>query len=208
LGSKVSWNEEARKVTIEDKGNKIELVIGEDAASYNGATVKLDVPSKIYKGYTYVPARFVSEALGCAVDWFDGRIAVPSVSNPILSGAHYFYYLPQVMISRYPSDAKPWLKVEAVEKIKREAIKAFEKEYGKFEPLSEKPAAYLQKNALRHRITSLSVKSESDRFYVIDFIKEIWVDKYTGKAYIFSNGNPMTVIPYESDKPEMLLAAG
>jgi hypothetical protein len=207
LGAEVRWNEDDKKVVIEDQGNKIELAIGENTGSYNGATVVMDSSPKIFNGYTYVPARFVSEILGCDVDWFDGRIAIPSKANPILSGAHYFYRLPQVMISRYPFKTKPLTKEEAVEKAKTECIKAYEKQYGTFEPLTEKLALHLEKNNLRYKITAMTVKSESDRFYVMDFIREFWIDKYTGKAYTLYNGSTMTVSPFDPDKAGALAFA-
>lgn len=57
------------------EGTEIVLKIGskeavKDTHREGGRQVlKLDVPARIYNGYTYVPLRFVAEALGAKVDW-------------------------------------------------------------------------------------------------------------------------------------------
>ena len=48
---------------------EIKLKIGSKIALVNGKVVELDVEPKIENGRTLVPIRFISEALGCKVDW-------------------------------------------------------------------------------------------------------------------------------------------
>ena len=48
------------------------LYIGSKNAVVNGKTVKLDVPPQIIQGRTVVPILFVTESLGCQVEW-DGE---------------------------------------------------------------------------------------------------------------------------------------
>jgi len=48
------------------------LYIGSKSAVVNGKTVKLDVPPQIIQGRTVVPILFVTESLGCQVEW-DGE---------------------------------------------------------------------------------------------------------------------------------------
>jgi hypothetical protein len=69
LGAVVDWQDETQTVTAEKDGKKVSLTIGDKSASVDGKTVTLDVPAKIANGRTLVPARFVAESLGCAVDW-------------------------------------------------------------------------------------------------------------------------------------------
>lgn len=46
------------------------MIIGEKTAVITGnVEVELDVPAKIVKGKTFVPLRFISESLGCEVEW-------------------------------------------------------------------------------------------------------------------------------------------
>jgi hypothetical protein len=68
LGAVVKWNGETRTVTATREDLEIKLVI--DGPAYkNGETVSLDVPAVIVNSRTFVPLRFVSEALGGTVTW-------------------------------------------------------------------------------------------------------------------------------------------
>lgn len=69
LGAKVDWNNANKTVTAQKNGLDLKLRIGSKIAYRNGKTIALDVPGKISKGNTFVPLRFVSEALGAVVDW-------------------------------------------------------------------------------------------------------------------------------------------
>ena len=76
IGGKVAWSAPDQKVTITFGSKTIELWIGNNRAIVDG---KLDVPidstnSKVAPfiqppGRTMMPLRFVSETLGCKVDW-------------------------------------------------------------------------------------------------------------------------------------------
>lgn len=71
LGADVNWNDAERSVTATRYGTNIKLFIGKKTAYRNGAAVELDAAPEIQaeSGRTMVPLRFVSEALGCSVDW-------------------------------------------------------------------------------------------------------------------------------------------
>jgi len=71
LGAQVDWNEAEQKVTAIKGNTEIKLYIGSQTAFKNGQSVQLDVPAEIMAstGRTMVPLRFISEALGCGVDW-------------------------------------------------------------------------------------------------------------------------------------------
>ncbi|MGF7030520.1 N-acetylmuramoyl-L-alanine amidase [Paenibacillus mucilaginosus] len=69
LGSKVAWNEKARKVTLTKDGTTIELVIDKKAASVNGKGFALEAAPVIVDGSTMLPVRFVSEQFGVDVKW-------------------------------------------------------------------------------------------------------------------------------------------
>ncbi len=71
FGSKVGWDDPTDTVTITGKTTVIKLVIGSSTATVNGKNVKLDVPADIYNSRTFVPIRFVSEALGYNVSYVD-----------------------------------------------------------------------------------------------------------------------------------------
>ena len=86
LNGKINWYPDERQV-IGFRGAKgFDLIIGADRASLSdGTSYKLDVPAMIIAGRTYVPLRFVSEAMGCRVEWDDtvrtARIATSVVDT-------------------------------------------------------------------------------------------------------------------------------
>lgn len=69
FGAKVNWNEQAQQVTIDSGNTHIVLHIGNRIAQKNGTDIELDVAPFLKNDRTYVPLRFISEALGHYVDW-------------------------------------------------------------------------------------------------------------------------------------------
>ncbi len=69
MGSTVSWDAEAQKVTIVKGGKIIEIYVGQNFAVVDGSPVELDVAAFIEGGRTYLPLRFVAENLGGEVSW-------------------------------------------------------------------------------------------------------------------------------------------
>ena len=57
----------------------ITLYIGKLEATVNGKTVTLEVAPKIIKGRAVIPLRFVTEALGCKVEWDGEKMQVTIV---------------------------------------------------------------------------------------------------------------------------------
>ena len=69
LGASVNWNNDAQTVTSRRGNTEISLSIGNKLAYVNGTAQTLSVPGKLINGYTYIPLRFVGEALGDTVVW-------------------------------------------------------------------------------------------------------------------------------------------
>ncbi|NLX90404.1 MAG: hypothetical protein GXZ07_02240 [Firmicutes bacterium] len=75
LGAALTWDAAQQKVTITFKGKVIELWIGSNAARVDGKMVSIDPenpnvkPLIVPPGRTMLPLRFISENLGCRVDW-------------------------------------------------------------------------------------------------------------------------------------------
>ena len=74
LGGTVNWDATNKKVTVSFGSNTIELWIGKDTAKVNGADAPIDpanfkVVPEIINGRTMLPLRFVTENLGCTVQW-------------------------------------------------------------------------------------------------------------------------------------------
>ncbi len=69
LGGNVSWNRSTRTVTVIADGKTVKIPIGSEVAFVNGQPYKLDQPAIILNNRTFVPLRFIAEALGFKVIW-------------------------------------------------------------------------------------------------------------------------------------------
>ncbi len=74
LGGTIEWDGKERKVTIKFNGTVIELWIDKPQARVNGVMKWIDekdhsVKPIIVNGRTMLPLRFVTENLGCKIDW-------------------------------------------------------------------------------------------------------------------------------------------
>ncbi|MGC8789746.1 MAG: stalk domain-containing protein [Caldisericum sp.] len=74
LGGHVDWDATERKATVNLGSNTIELWIGKSTAKVNGANTPIDatnskVVPEIINSRTMLPLRFVTENLGCDVQW-------------------------------------------------------------------------------------------------------------------------------------------
>lgn len=72
VGADVEWDSETRTVIAarEKNGETTFITLQIDAAAFvNGEQKELDVPAKIVSDRTFVPLRFVVEALGEKVEW-------------------------------------------------------------------------------------------------------------------------------------------
>ncbi|GFN29742.1 copper amine oxidase N-terminal domain-containing protein [Paenibacillus xylaniclasticus] len=67
LGGKLSLS--GKNITIVKGERTIKLTIDSKTATVNGKKLTLNTAAKVIKGRTFVPLRFVSEALGVAVEW-------------------------------------------------------------------------------------------------------------------------------------------
>ncbi|MBN1629015.1 MAG: copper amine oxidase N-terminal domain-containing protein, partial [Thermoleophilia bacterium] len=76
LGAQVNWYAPTRTITAMKGATDVQLSIGDPRATVNGQTVLLDVPAMILNGSTMVPLRFISEALGADVKWFEATQTV------------------------------------------------------------------------------------------------------------------------------------
>jgi len=64
----ISWDAKAKKAVLRHK-NTVELTIGKKEIAVNGSKRAIDVSPEVRTGRTYLPARFVAEALGYEVAW-------------------------------------------------------------------------------------------------------------------------------------------
>ncbi|MCM3716429.1 stalk domain-containing protein [Alkalihalobacillus oceani] len=69
LGASVKWNSANREVQIESSEKSIRLPVHRPYAYLDGERVELDVSALLVDNRTYVPVRFIAEALGAKVEW-------------------------------------------------------------------------------------------------------------------------------------------
>ncbi len=87
LGGSVGYDGETRTVTITLGDIVMGLTIDEKIYTLNGESFEMDCAAEIVEGRTFVPARFVSEALGRAVKWLgDERIVVITPADAVWVG--------------------------------------------------------------------------------------------------------------------------
>ncbi len=72
LNAKVDWNAETQTATAEKEGITVAITLNQTTAMVNGEAKTLDVPATAINNRTFVPTRFVSEALKADVQW-DGE---------------------------------------------------------------------------------------------------------------------------------------
>ncbi len=93
FGAKVDWIAASNEVKI-TASKVIVLKIDSSTVYVNGSAVSIDTPPYIKNGRTMLPARFISETLGCTVTWDQARrtaiIATPLAQNAIQKIAYQF----------------------------------------------------------------------------------------------------------------------
>ncbi|PQQ65425.1 copper amine oxidase N-terminal domain-containing protein [Acetivibrio saccincola] len=97
LGADVGWDGSTRTVTVEQGRNKISLVVGKSEYTVNSKKMEMDTSVIIVEDRTFVPIRFVSEALGADVDWNASIRTVyittgGTVATPSPEGGNVKYY--------------------------------------------------------------------------------------------------------------------
>lgn len=69
LGAVVKWDNSTKQIIATKDFSEIILTIGSKSAKINNSTVSLNTSAKTINGNTFVPLRFVSEALNAEVKW-------------------------------------------------------------------------------------------------------------------------------------------
>lgn len=79
IGATVTWDAAANTATGVRGDVIVSIQIDNTTAYVNGEPRTLDVPAQLINGRTMVPARFISEAMGCDVTW-DGNTGTAAVA--------------------------------------------------------------------------------------------------------------------------------
>ncbi len=71
LGAKVDWDEAERMATITRDNKVITIAIGNTKLQIGDEAITMDTAAQIINERTYIPIRFVGEALGMTVNWIE-----------------------------------------------------------------------------------------------------------------------------------------
>lgn len=109
MGASISWVDETNQVIVRKDGDTIVLTLGSASALVNGQAVTLydSIPATVARlngtERTMVPLRFVSEQLGCTVDWvqesYTASILTPEQASGMVKTIHADANAQTVLIS-------------------------------------------------------------------------------------------------------------
>ncbi len=88
LGAAVTWDGATSTATITSGTAEIKITIGAATATVNGEEKPLDAPAFIENSRTYLPVRFVAEALGATVDW-NGASSTATITKTGDDGVYF-----------------------------------------------------------------------------------------------------------------------
>ena len=182
-------------------------------------------------GTPMLPVAYVCEALGEEPVAEDGFLPADVLAE--LLGAEYYYYndaercenqmrespdphmmynAEHVMIGKYPASAVKKTPEEAAAFLRGQLVTAYEAYYGTaFVPTDAEPEKNYGQDWDCWRISTLSaddILCETDRFYVIPYAWEFYVDKYTDEVYQMYNGLANTITRVEFESGNVLAPAG
>lgn len=78
MGGTVSWDDDAQRIKISYGGHTITMTLGSRTMVVDGTASEMDIAAQTINDRTVLPVRFVSEALGCDIEW------LPSTNQVVL----------------------------------------------------------------------------------------------------------------------------
>ena len=81
LGGTAYWNNKTRTAYIAVNGTQIEMIEGFDRMLVNDQVVYMDTTLSVKNGRTYVPAKYIADAIGASVNWNQSTKTVSITAN-------------------------------------------------------------------------------------------------------------------------------
>ena len=98
---------------------------------------------------------------------------------------------------------------DAVALLEEQLIIAYEKTYGEFVASDEEPTIYTgDKKRLSYIIPRLTVKEETEQYYIVPVIWDFYIDKETQEIFKYYNGLDEMFIPFDPQADTALAFAG
>lgn len=91
LGASVNYEPSTKTITSTKGTTTITLVLNSSQAKVDGTDKQLSVPAQLVSGSTFVPLRFVGEALGAGVGYLNGVITVTSPKASVAMAAEVHF---------------------------------------------------------------------------------------------------------------------
>lgn len=156
----------------------------------------------------FLPADTLAELLGAEYSYYDDTERCEN-NMTYSEDPHMLYSADHVMFGKYTGAPVEKTPEQAIEYLREQLIIAYENQYDTaFVPLSEKPEKNWGQDWDRWRISTLEILCETDRFYVIPYVWEFYVDKYTSEVYQMYNGLPNIITRFDFTKDGALSFAG
>ena len=159
----------------------------------------------------YLPLGVLAEMLDAEFAYYDDTARTENRQRTS-TDPHMMYNAEHVMIGKYPDTFTAKTPEETMEFLYDQLIVAYEAHYETaFVPLYEQPEKPYGQDFDRFRISTLSVDDilcETDRFYVVPFSWELYIDKYTDEVFLMYNGLANTITRFDFTDPETLSPAG
>lgn len=85
LGFSVDWNEAEKKITLSQAEKTVIFYLDNDEFTVNGSIIKMDTTPILVNERTFIPLRFIGEAVGYTVEYTDRNLVedVPSITTDI-----------------------------------------------------------------------------------------------------------------------------
>ncbi|MBQ7265676.1 MAG: copper amine oxidase N-terminal domain-containing protein [Firmicutes bacterium] len=81
LGAQFTWDAENKSVHATKGGKSIKMWVGKNYSIVNGKEKENENVPVILDGYTYIPARYVTDAFGLEIQW-DGQKRIVNIKDP------------------------------------------------------------------------------------------------------------------------------
>lgn len=111
LGSSIQWDQPSKTVTATKGDTTIKIIVGQNTAVINEKTISLSKSAEVINGTTLVPLRFISEAFGANVYWYNQIGTVVIVTHkkqaPVVTlnpGDYEIEFLPKERVEELSSE--------------------------------------------------------------------------------------------------------
>ncbi len=159
----------------------------------------------------YLPADVLAELLDAEYYYYNDVERQENILK-ISPNPHMMYNAEHVMIGKYPDTLTAKTPEQTIEFLYEQLIVSYKALYEtEFVPLYEKPEKPYGQDWDRWRISTLSVDDilcETDRFYVVPIIWELYIDKYTDEVFMMYNGMANTITRFDFTNKNALVPAG